>query len=104
MNLEKFILHNFAEQAKPTYYIDVPQFSVLQKAIILHDGIYLFYQVPVVSTGNTKREAYVMVNTGQPVPDGAGLVDILSSVYEVPDKPGEQAIIIFAIYKIKSDG
>ena len=105
MILKKFLLISFtdAPKKKPKYVIEVPDTigSKLLKATTLHDGIYLWYEIPeFISNSNTRFDEFIVIPEGKPIPVGATLVDILDVIIDIPDKPDQQGIIIYSIFKL----
>lgn len=101
MKLEKFLLHRFSEEKPPELlHLDIPTYSMFCKAIILQDGIYMIYSVPEVASNTTRIDTYTIIKTGVSIPIGATMIDILDNWFEIDDRPGEQGVVIFPIFKI----
>ena len=105
MILKKFLLISFADapKKKPKYVIEVPDSTStkLLKAIVLHDGIYLWYELSeLIASSQTRLDEFVVVPEGKVIPEGATLVDILDVRIDIPDKPDQQGIIIYSIFKL----
>ena len=102
MKLQKFLLKAFDDKApEPLIHLTVPDGSIFQKAIILHNGINLIYAVPEIQVISTRIDTYVIPEPDQSIPDEAIFVDILDGIFEIPNSGGGQGVILFSIYKIK---
>lgn len=99
MKLEKFILKKFDDKPPPSLiHIDVPESSTFLKALILHDGIYMLYEIPSMQMTNSRVDTYVLMLPNDNVPDQGEFVDLLGAIME--GQGGAQDVALFPIYKI----
>ena len=78
--------------------VTIPEGSNFIKAKILHDGIYLFFEIPGDDESLPMvKESYYILKPKQEVPKNSRFVDLLDTIIETKDGQG---MILFPIYKI----
>ncbi len=106
MKIEAFLIKNFTEAGNEVITLDVPTGSILRKIVLLHDGIYGYFEIPELQMNSTERIRYKLLTVNNPiVPEGAEFVDIVDVVIELEMKKGEtvvarQAVQVIPIYKL----
>lgn len=107
MRLEKIKLVDFAkiEEFAGIHSIEVSPAAVFMCAKVLHDGIYMYYEVPDTEKKTTIYHRYIILKEGQAVPKNTTFVDVLDTVAKAPPREEsgepEEVLIIFPIYKLK---
>jgi hypothetical protein len=94
MKLQRFKLFGFEESSSEdkTYSIVIPGGSILRKAVIFHDGIYIYNGTQIIK--------FLIANPKMDIPFNAKFIDILSTIMETKEGQG---VIVFPIYQFTED-
>lgn len=86
------------EERKEINTVVVPEGSVFLRVLALMNGIYVFYQVPEIDTGQVREDKFATIGQNGSVPEGFDeYVDVLAVPAQTAD--GEQALMLIPIYK-----
>lgn len=101
MKLEKYLLRGFKDKKDPQAVenIVVPLNAIFKKAIVLPDGIYMFYLITELEILDTRVDTYAILRGGQSIPNNAEIVDIIDIFSEENE---QTAVIIYPIIKINN--
>lgn len=101
MKLEKYILKNFADKQQGGIPINIviPLIAQFIKAVVLPDGIFLYYLVGEIESADTRVDTYMIMQGGQSLPDKAVIVDVLDTFFEDGENTG---VIIYPIIQLKN--
>lgn len=94
MKIDKFKVIDFAQEPKEEWKVAVPLGSKFLKLTLLPDGIYGWYEVSELATGNFETYTFVHISPDKSVPNGVEYIDTLSMYTE-------EGVVIFHIYKTK---
>lgn len=98
--VERFPLRMFAKvEQQDIETVLVPEGSKFLGAKILHDGIYVWYEVPEIEAPVLHEEAFVIMSQEKSVPENSDFITILDTFFETPQGQG---IMIFPIYKLRA--
>lgn len=106
MKLKKFILKSFQDPNLKDAAVEAPMGSVFRKAMIFHDGIYAYYEVPdlAIEGGSTMVDKFKLLGPNDSIPNDGVFVDVLDMIIELPLNQGEkipqQGIQTIPIYKL----
>lgn len=102
MILERFLLQDFKHPHTDVIPLEVPEGSILRKALVLHDGIYLMYEIPTLHV-KARTDKFAIIKDAL-VPANSQYVDILEAIVETEEFAADgtpiQSVVIYPLYYI----
>lgn len=100
MTIKHFLLKALeGQQPKEIDYVIVPTGSKFLKAVILPDGLHVYYEISELVLSEDQKEDFVLMTPNKPIPEGFTFIDLLSTIVETPEG---QAIVVWPLYKRKN--
>lgn len=99
MKLARYPIQMFeAQKPEEKSAVVVPEGSKFLQAVILPDGIHVFYEVPEIETTDRRTDVFYLLRPDQSIPENCEFVAILDTII---NSPQGQGLVLFPIYKQK---